>query len=82
MPKSFLAYDLGGFFRCRFLRRLLLVFGRLQTLKIELPLQREHHFYKIDVFKNGWKILDLGGILGSQIDPKSIKTCIQKHAFF
>jgi len=35
------------------LRRLLIVFGRLQTLKIELPPRREHDFYKIDVFKNG-----------------------------
>ena len=50
--------DLGGFFRCHFLRRLLFVFGRLQTLKIELPPRREHNFYKIDVFKNG---LENGG---------------------
>ena len=46
---------LGGFFRCRFLRRHLFVLGRLQTLKIELPPRREHDFYKIDVFKNGWE---------------------------
>ena len=45
--------DLGGFFRCHFLRRPLFVFGRLQTLKIELPPRREHNFYKIDFFKNG-----------------------------
>ena len=53
MPQSFLADDLGCFFRCLFLRRLLFVFGKLQTLKIELPPRREHNFYKIDVFKNG-----------------------------
>ena len=30
----------------------------------------------------GWKMLDLGGILGSSSDTKSIKTCIQEHLFF
>ena len=28
------------------------------------------------------KIADLGCILGSQIDAKTIKTCIQEHIFF
>ena len=43
------------FFRCHFLRRLLFVFGRLQTLKIEFPPRREHNFYKIGVFEKATK---------------------------
>ena len=74
MPKLFLADDLGGFFRCHFLRRLLFVFGRLQTLKIELPPRREHDFYKIDVFKSGRENVGFGRHFGkpkrSQISKK------------
>ena len=72
-----MADDLGGFFRCRFLRRLLFVFGWLQTLKIELPPRREHDFYKIDVFKNGWENVGFGMHFGR---PKRCKINKNMHS--
>ena len=39
-------------------------------------------FTKSTFSKMGWKMVDLGGILGSSSDTKSIKTCIQEHLFF
>ena len=53
------------------------VFGRLQTLKIELPPRREHDFYKIDVFKIGRKNVGFGRHFGK---PKRSKINKNMHS--
>ena len=77
-----MADDLGGFVRCHFFRRLLFVFGRPQTLKIELSPRREHDFYKIDVFKNCWENCGFGMHFGKPNRCKNDKNMYSRtHVF-
>ena len=46
-------------------------------MKIELPPRREHDFYKIDVFKNGWKNVGFGMHFGR---PKRCKINKNMHS--